>query len=281
VDVKLTTLEQLIERCWNSAEVETAKAVVQKHPSPSEEQLTFLFSGELRRAIGDASSARRIETAFLADLRRSIPRLDLGVARRAGGLVARVNLHGRWHEGNVSAADLGIVITRPLVRLSPGRINVEFRRDHPTGLLAQAKLGRAVGPTEGGHAWGRLTQSQAGLFPKRRGYYSLLLYRLNGQNSDELEPFAWQLCRNYTVRQVKKWLRSDAFPGEISSSEVLRRLFARMIGTEDPKVIQTIIDPTGAGAHSIELQIFWPDGSGPPPSFPLCELQHKRQEVHH
>ena len=152
MDVTLTTLGQLIARCWNRAEDSVRGLVAQKHPAPSEELLTDLFAGELRVAVAKASKGRDVEAAFLTDLRRSIPHFDLDVARRASGLVARVNLHGHWHEGKLSAADLGIVVTRPRVQFAWGGTRVEFRRDHATGLLAQAKLGRCANRV-GGHTW--------------------------------------------------------------------------------------------------------------------------------
>lgn len=279
MDVKLTNLGKLIEGCWNRAEGETIQAIAQKHPAPDEDEITFLLSGELRTAVAEASDAGRVETAFLTDLRQSIHTLDLDITRWTSGLIARVNRHGRRHEGKVSGADLGVVIMRPLVRLAFGGTSIEFRRDHATGLLAQAKLGRQADPSDGGHAWDGLTRPQERLYPKRRAYYSLLLYRLNGQNADELKPFGWQLCRQHTVKQVQKWLQVDAFPEEISSSEVLRKLFAGSIGTENPKLIKSVIDPPKLEARSITIHIFWPDGAGPPPSPLLHRQQQGNQQV--
>jgi hypothetical protein len=97
-EVKLTTLGKLIEHYWNQAEAETAKAVAEKHHSPNEEEVTFLFIGELRTSVENASVTGQVERAFLTDL-RSVPGLDDAVARRGSGLVARVNFHGRQHEG--------------------------------------------------------------------------------------------------------------------------------------------------------------------------------------
>jgi hypothetical protein len=276
MDVNLTTLGQLIESCWNCAETETAKGVAQKHPTPTEEEITFLFSGELRMAIAAASAAGEVVRAFLRDLRNSIPNLDFGITQRVGGLIARVNLHGRWHEGKVSGADLGIVIMRPVVWIAGAGTKIEFRRNRGTGLLAQAKLGRRLDP-DGAHKWGTLTKPQQRLLPKRRDYYSLLLYRLDGEK--ELKPFGWQLCKAHTVRQAEQWLQSNAFPEEISSSEVLGKLFAGTIGTQDSKLIETIIDPNASDARSIEIDIFWPDGAGPPPSYPLSETHGEKQRM--
>jgi hypothetical protein len=280
VDVKLTTLAQLIERCWMHAETETAKSIVQKYYAPNEEQVTFLFASELRMAIAEASATREVEKAFLTDLRRSIPDLDADVDQRVRGLLARVNFHGRQHEGRRSASDLGIIINRPLVRLVPGGARVEVRRDHAIGLLAQAKLGRSADSIQSVYSWGLLTRKQERLLPKRRDYYSLLLYRLSGENAGQLGPFGWQLCRGRAVKQVKQWLHSNTFPEEISSSQVIRNLFGGTIGTKDAVVIQTIIDAPVSDSRFIDIEIFWPDGAGPPPYLEVRRAMQQRQEVH-
>jgi hypothetical protein len=88
-----------------------------------------------------------------------------------------------------------------------------------------------------------------------------------------------QLCSEFTLKKVKIWLLSDVFPDEISSSEVLRKLFARANGTEDPKIIETMIDPGANDIHSIDLQIFWPGDGGPPPSVELHHHEHEAQNV--
>jgi len=266
-------------RCWSSAEGELRALVLQEHPSPSEVLITELFAGKLRTAVDKASRAGEVEVAFLTDLQRAIPYSSLNLAGLASGLIARVNLPNQWQEGHVSAADLGLLVTRPIVEMAFGGNRVEFRRDHATGLLAQAKLGRPRKRVKGGRIWNRLTKAQERLYPELCGYYSLLLYRLNGLKANELQAFGWQLCTEPDVTQAKKWLRSDFFPGEITSSDLLARLFARTIGTEDPKVIETIIDPDALDVHSINLEIFWPDGAGPPPSVELREREHQRQQI--
>lgn len=274
MEVRLTSLGRVIERCWKCAEQETSNAVARKYHAPNEEQLTFLFASELRAVVAEASSTGEVERAFRADL-RSISGLDDDAARRASSkLIARVNFHGRQHEGKKSASDLGIVIRRPLVRLTPYGARLELRRDQAIGLLAQAKLRRLAAPKKSG----RLTRKQARLFPERSAYYSLLLYRLDGQNTDELKPFRWQLCKEHTVEQVKSWLRSDAFPEEMSSLQIIRKLFDGTIGTKDAAIIQTIIDaPATSEARFIDIQIFWPEGAPPPPRF--LELRRHAQEL--
>src|SRR5258708_20580452 len=265
--------------CWNSAEDELRDLVLQEHPSPSEVLITELFAGKLRIAVNQASSTGKVERAFLVDLRRSIPHLPSDITRRTSGLTARVVFHKQRHEGRVSAADLGVLVTRPIVERASGGDRIKFHRSHATGLLAQAKLGRPAKRTKGGHVWNHLTKDQVRLYPERHGYYSFLLYRLNGLKANELEAFRWQLCRGEPdILQVKEWLRSDVFPEEMTSSQILSKLFARTIRSPHSNVIETIVDPVASDVHSIDLQIFWPDGAGPPPSI---ELHQRKKESQH
>jgi hypothetical protein len=114
------------------------------------------------------------------------------------------------------------------------------------------------------------------LFPERCDYYSLLLYRL--ARDKELRPFLWQLCKSHTVEEVRHWLHSDTFPQEVSSSHIIRNLFAGTIGTKDTAVIQTIIDAPESGSRFIDLlHISWPDDAAPPRFLQL--QQHKQKKL--
>ena len=139
MDVKLQNVGQLIARCWTEAEEETSRAINDKYWSPGEEDITFIFAGELRSKVKKVSDGGAVEDAFIRDLKGAIPRLrlDLDLVRRSRGLIARVNFHNRAHEGSKSAADLGIAIRRPLVRFEPYGLQVETRPDHATGLLVE------------------------------------------------------------------------------------------------------------------------------------------------
>jgi hypothetical protein len=116
VKIQLERIGRAIAKCWERAEGATAVAIAEKHPHPAEEEITFTFCGELRLAVENASTACEFEQAFIADLRSHLPDLATDGMQRIRGLVARVNPHGRWHEGHKSASDLGGVITRPMVR---------------------------------------------------------------------------------------------------------------------------------------------------------------------
>jgi hypothetical protein len=100
------------------------------------------------------------------------------------------------------------------------------------------------------------------------------LYRLKGKELSEFQPLCWQLCRDHTLDEVKQWLRSGLFPEEQPSSALLKNLFEGKIGTPDPNIIQSVVAPTKRDFRAIEIRIFWPDGSGPPP------LLHRQQQQH-
>jgi hypothetical protein len=276
VEIPLNAVARVIQGCWSKAEQATADAV-RRYSGPPEEFITFLFAGEFRAAVAQASDTRKIEKAFLEDLRREIRELHTIDVSKAAGLVARVNFHTRYHEGERSAADLGLVIRRPQVKRDSYQLRIEVNQDHATGLLAQAKLGHARKSKPDSYRWGGLTEKQEELFSMRRGYYSLLLYRLAGADKDDLKSFAWKVCNKQdNVVDVKEWLRSGTFPSEQPSPDLLKALFAGKIGTQESEVIKTIIEPNAPGSCTIELEIFWPDGKKPPKYIQLQREQTQR-----
>lgn len=275
MEVKLNRLARVVTECWAQAESKLTEVIAEKHPNPSEELITDLLAGEIRASVARASSTHKIERAFLEDLKYQIPNLAVSDVRRFGGLIASVTPHTKPHESKISAADLGIVILRPQVWLNGwGNDTIECSRDHATGLLAQAKLGQHK-KRRNEYSWNPLKKAQEDLFPKRHTYYSLLLYRLKGKQLSEFEPLRWQLCRDHLVTEIKEWFRSSLFPQEQSSAEVLKKLFDGKIGTKDARIIESVIAPIKGDCRSIEVRIFWPDGSGPPPSF---HRQHNHQQ---
>jgi hypothetical protein len=174
-ETRLDNLGALIMKCWIDAEKETALQVAEEHVRPAEEHVTFLFSGKLRKTIEVASKNGRIAAAFLQDMRSSISAPNLNVLHQFGGLTTKVNFHNRQHEGRKSGADLGIIVSRPLIRIRPSIGRIETSHDQAIGLLAQAKLGRRLDSSKTQYKWDGLTDRQVKLFPHRRDYSSLLL----------------------------------------------------------------------------------------------------------
>jgi hypothetical protein len=60
---------------------------------------------------------------------------------------------------------------------------------------------------------------------------------------------------------------------------LINKLFDGSIGTDDQKIIERVIDPPESEVRSVTIRIFWPDGEGPPPSFPLRLQQQVCQQV--
>ena len=229
MDLVLRKLGDVIAKCWDRAEEKTKQAVSEKYPAPAEEQVTFLFGGELRSTISRASDRDDFSRAFVEDIESRFPGASANASSRLSGLIAQVNIHSRWHEGHYSAADMGIVISRPSVILT-GVDRIQIVRTRSQGLLAQAKLGK--GPTRSGKMrWGSLTYKQTKLIPTHKPYYALLLYRLSGNPKTALAKFGWQFCGDHTVREVQDWLRDGKFPCEMRSAEVIKKLSIGSVGT--------------------------------------------------
>jgi hypothetical protein len=260
MQIRLQELGRVIAGCWDRAELRTQKAIPDKHPQPSEEELTFLFSGELRCVVEEASAAGMFSDAFKVDLKRHFSWLTSHDLRSFSGLIARVNFHTRSHEGLRSAADLGIAMTRPQVQCLSDR---QFRvfRNSARALLVQAKLGRCSSKQPEKSKWGRLTKQQKKLIPGRESYYALLLYRLDAERN--LARFGWQPCGSASVDEIEMWLRRGMFPNEMGSAQIVNGLAVGIVGTDCRSVIDRLVDPSSSRSTAIELRVFWPDDRGP------------------
>jgi hypothetical protein len=264
MEIRLNTLGQVIAKCWDVAEEATARAIAEKYPDLEEEQITFVFAGELRVSVGQASRQNAFAHAFLADLQQAFPELGLHASLQAAGLIARVNLHSRWHEGRRSGSDLGVIITQPSVRRHSGVSQVEIVRAHARALLVQAKLNKRKARRDGRMKWQSLTRPQRKILPDHTEYSALLLYRLEGSDRSKLAPFRWQPCRGHSIEDIQAWLSSGSFPKEISSADVIRSLSVGRLGTDARPVIESLVDPPSTWPTSIEIRVYWPDGEGPP-----------------
>jgi hypothetical protein len=132
---------KVVSECWDAAEDSLRNDVRDDYPGVNEEFITQMFHGKLAKALRTASQERRVEQAFLTDLRKAFP--DLGhaykLSSRARGLIADVTLHRRETE-RVTGGDIGFMIIRPQIN-DRGNIIDDYRR----GLLCQAKLKRSNG----------------------------------------------------------------------------------------------------------------------------------------
>lgn len=277
MEIRLNTLGQVIAKCWVEAEEATAKAVAEKYPNPEEEHITFLFAGELRAAVAQASAKNVFANAFWVDLQSALPEFGRETSLLATDLMARVNLHSRRHEGYRSGSDLGVIITQPSVRRHSVLPQLEIVRDRARALLAQAKLNKRKVRRDGRMSWQLLTRSQKEILPHNSEYSALLLYRLEDSTRSKLAPFWWQLCKGHSIEDIQAWLRVGSFPKEISSADVIRDLSVGAIGTDATPVVESLVDPSSTWPSSIEIHVFWRDGEGPPEHVYL--QRHAKQEA--
>ena len=263
MEIRLTALARAIADCWEVAEKKTASEVAQKHYDPQEEGITFLFAGELRAAVAEASSRGEFDRAFLSDLHSNFPKLGGDLSFHGTGLVARVNFHNRQHEGRRSGSDLGIVVSQPSVSGYPGAAEIAIVRDRRRALMAQAKLNQRPRGRSGRVRWGPLRNNQVKILEDHLDHSALLIYRLGGRLRTELGPFKWQLLRGRTMDEIKSWLRTGAFPAEETSGGVIEGLSFGSLGTEDAALIDALVDPASSAATAVEIRVFWPEGTGP------------------
>jgi hypothetical protein len=251
--------------------------VAEKHPDPTEEQITFLFSGELREAVERSSLAGQFAAAFQWDLLAHPPPMPAAIDPLSGrGLVGRVNFHHRQHEGRRSGSDLGVIVTRPSVSWVANSLRIQH--DCRRALLAQAKLNKHKKSNDRPPPWGSLTKRQQAQIPQLRDFYALLLYTLGGAGRDRLERFRWQSCKDREVAEIQDWLISGVLPGELSSTDVIKGLFDGNLGTDASSTIDALVDPPSSYAGAIEIRIHWPDDQPRPDEIRLLR-QPERQKV--
>src|ERR1017187_2597238 len=158
-------------KAWTNAEQEVADYVREFHPTLDEEYITERLFGALQGALKRANDNSLIEAAFAKDLEEAFPEMWNRHEDIAGGLIAEV-LHHRRREGK-TGADFGLLVSRPNVERSAGRIDISWVRN---GLLCQAKLKRAKKKT-----WRALTASQTKVLPKRLRFSALTLYEYRSE----------------------------------------------------------------------------------------------------
>lgn len=246
----------LLIECWKMAEENLRKLIEKKYWGFGEEFITQLFFGELRESIDKANEAREFENAFLSDLQNYFlysefcqkADIDNALESIADGIVGSASLYSKNTEGRITAADLGLLAIYPSITILPGENCFRIKHEHRRGLLCQAKLKKCKG------SWGELTDNQEKLIPERISYFSLLLYE-HSENDRVLEPFYWKICREYSLEEIKDWLKSDTFPKKITSAKVLQEIFDENIGTDDQHIIDNRITPYTPSC--LEIKVGW------------------------
>ncbi len=270
----IPSTSRLVADLWMDAETDTRSLLATDFPDQDEEFITKFFHGHFRRTVRNADEGGLIKAAFLDDLQSEFPcDIETGyLDRLAADITATVELHSKQDEGK-SGGDFGLIFSRPSITAHDSGITVDEDR-HLRGLLCQAKIEQR-GSKPAKCEWGRFTGPQQGTLENRLEYLALVLYRRAGPKRHSLEPFRWQRCDHAkTLQEAKRWLRTDDFPGLISSDEIITLLGKDRIGTDDKQIINRYISP--GSRESLVVKIDWPPGAEPPPQWEF-ELESHRQ----
>jgi hypothetical protein len=248
------TLEVLCDS-MRTAETLLQEEIASHSPDINEEAVTRQFHSSLSKALDAASAERKLEVAFLSDLKAGFPDLvrnrEIDFQKVARGLRAQATLHEKATE-RFTGGDFGLVIARPnLQRQYSSGLSV---RDYQRALLVQAKMRTVRG-------WGSFTQNQQRVLPSRLSYLALLLYQYTDEARRILAPFEWQESGEMSIDDLRDSLRSGKFPNPIKTSEIIERLGNGETGTDDRQVIDEVISPKKNPA--LILRIDWPPGKGP------------------
>lgn len=269
--IPIPSVVKVISKCWIESEERLRSSIKTKHPDLDEPFITRLFYDEFRESLNKASETKKIENAFLIDLRDAFPELAYSceLTNVSSGLIASSTLHSKEIEKE-TGGDLGLSINRPDVVLTSqgySKLQVDLYR---RGLLCQAKVKRRNG------RWGELSENQEKVLADRLSYLSLLLYEYVDPNRTNLMPFKWQLCNSFSVAEIKNWLSSNDFPRLFDSREIINLLGNNEIGTDDISEIEKFICPETR--TSLEINIWWPKK---PPKFEVTvytDLANKQRQ---
>lgn len=196
----------------------------------------------------EASDKGLVETAFAKDLSNAHPGIRIhSIQKISQGLIAEV-LHNRHIEGKKTGSDFGLIMTSPKVERSNDKLWFSQNRN---GLLCQAKLKKKK-------HWGQLTDSQTKILPKHLKYSVIALYRYEDAELRQLTLGEWFRCENSSVDRINEHLKNNFQGVKLkSSTEILKDLSKKKIGTQDVNVMNNFIAPKEN--RFFELRIRWKD----------------------
>lgn len=237
----------MICEAWKAAENELVSEVGNHNPGIGEEGITERLFVLLQMKLKDASDKGIVENAFVEDMHNAHPDIPRNsIENFSQGLIAEA-LHSRYVEGRKTAGDFGLVMSSPEVTRSVGRLFVSKIQN---GLLCQAKLKRKT--------WGQLTKAQIKILPQHLDYSALALYCYTDTQRRELCIGKWFSCKGSSVDELNKQFKSGFDSAMLkNSTEILKALAGRQIGTQKPEIIDSFIAPEGS--RHFELHIGWKD----------------------
>jgi hypothetical protein len=259
----------VVANCFVQAQKRVQGVVTQIRPDADEEAITNDLERELAEQLHFASAGRHIETAFMKDLIRAYPQVDMSrFAKAASGLIAMVSWHNRAVE-KITGGDFGLVLVRPLVVHNYPLIKITS--GYGRGVTVQAKK---MGP---GPKRGTLTQRQEEGFADFKKQGAVVVYRFEDEHT--LHDFEWHDCRRRQLRTVRRWLRDNAFPKGLETAEFVNRLGNGSLGTADATTIERSVSPHGQ--RTLVIRIDWPDGRPPESSVSVLSRGGEQRKLIH
>jgi len=240
--IQLPNTINLISKHWVNAENYVREEIFTNHHEQHDEKnINFLLNGALRKEFEKLNKSKDLEKEFKIDLQKQFNerKYSLGIKSISDGIVVRVSYHeGNYYEG-VSGADFGLVISRPDITLTK-QDNLVCKM-HKQGLLIQAKR------QQKSYGLGELTKSQKKRIKNYLSFFSLLLYFYNDPYRRDLKAFSWNINTYDSVEKITHFLKNyDNHSSKTilkNSEEVIFELGHGQIGTNNKKLIETIICP--------------------------------------
>lgn len=247
--IRLKHLNLLMGDLFKKAEDETKKRIQLLCPEADEEWISIKLFEELAINLYDASLRKDFEFAFEKDINETLGYSDYHIQSISKGLVANISKHKRCVETK-SGGDFGLLINFPKLYYENKEFDLVQCGDK-RGILVQAKLKKYE------NKWGELTPTQLKIFEKNMSCCSLLRYSYLDAGNRRLDDFQISLCEGYKLTDLKKWLKNDQFLNSYRLYETIMKLGDKEIGTEDDKIIETIICPDNT--QTIIITVDWED----------------------
>ena len=244
-----------MQDCLKQAEEILIKVVEEKYDALNEEMITHLFWCELKYVVTAHNKRGDWSKALAKDLTAAFPSLDADDFRQdVGGLFCDVQLHNHQREGE-TGGDFGLFTSLPVIEYqlcSTNELRIPIR---DRAVLVQAKLGQR------NESFGELTEKQEEHLPARADYSAFVLYGYDDKDKTTLSPFQWQSCAGTKLEDMKDWLKNGKLPKPLYSSEMIRLLYDKKLGTDDKSIIKTLI--AVEERPRFEIKLHWPTRSGP------------------
>lgn len=251
ITIKLENTIKLIGDLFKVSEDNVKSGMKLCFREATEEQITTILQYELGKAIDTANMekdiAHKLEKDIAEALKNNFIQSSSFIKTLANGFKAEVCWHKRHIEKN-TGGDFGLVIEQPKFTINGRMLKLSDSKNRQ-GLLVQSKHRKY------NEKWRGFTPRQKIILSKHMSYLSLLRYEYIDTENKELKSFYWNLCNNFSIKQVEDWFKYNNFQNCKTTNDIITSLGLEEIGTNDDKIIDLIIAPKKTPAMIIK--IFW------------------------